>query len=90
MSTDIAEKTAAPVSFEGRVPDISEKPPIDPHPLSPYVSWAGHRNRGPILEVFKQIFPQSGNALELATGSGAAHQHLRPAFSGRGVPAVRL
>lgn len=80
MSTDIAEKTAAPVSFEGRVPDISEKPPIDPHPLSPYVSWAGHRNRGPILEVFKQIFPKSGNALELASGSGLHINTFAPHF----------
>ena len=25
----------------------ADRPPIDPHPLSPYVAWAGNRNRDP-------------------------------------------
>jgi hypothetical protein len=29
---------------------IEEKPPLDPHPLSDYVAWAGNRNKEPILE----------------------------------------
>ena len=35
------------------VPD--DRPPIDPYPLSPYVAWAGNRNRDPILGVFKEL-----------------------------------
>lgn len=80
MTKHSVTPSAAPVSFEGRVPDISEKPPIDPHPLSAYVSWAGHRNRGPILDVFKQIFPKSGRALELASGSGLHINTFAPHF----------
>ncbi|GAB1538243.1 DUF938 domain-containing protein [Scytonema sp. NUACC21] len=61
-----------------------EKPTLDPHPLSPYVAWAGNRNRDAILEVFKQRLPNSeGQILEFASGSGmhinyfASHfQHL--------------
>ena len=58
------------------------KPPLDPHPLSPYVSWAGHRNRNPILEVFKDVFPQKeAHVLEFASGSGMHINFLAPEFS---------
>jgi len=49
----------------------TEKPPLDPHPLSEYVAWAGNRNREPILGVLKDKLPQdSGRVLEMASGSG--------------------
>lgn len=61
---------------------ITEKPQLDPHPLSPYVSWAGHRNREPILEVFKDKLPKTeGNVLELASGSGMHINYFAPHFS---------
>lgn len=56
------------------------RPPIDPYPLSPYVAWAGRRNRDPILSVFKKIFPGSGNILELASGSGQHINYFAPHF----------
>lgn len=60
---------------------IIDKPQLDPHPLSPYVSWAGHRNRDPILEVFKSKFPKTaGNVLELASGSGMHINYFAPHF----------
>lgn len=59
---------------------LLEKPPLDPYPLSPYVAWAGNRNRDAILEVFKQKFPQEGNVLELATGSGMHIHYFAPHF----------
>jgi hypothetical protein len=58
----------------------ADRPPIDPYPLSPYVAWAGNRNRDPILHVFKEIFPQSGNVLELASGAGNHINHFAPHF----------
>jgi cyclopropane fatty-acyl-phospholipid synthase-like methyltransferase len=72
MST-IAAKISAPVADEPR-------PDIDPYPLSPYVAWAGRRNRDPILTVFKQLFPKSGTVLELASGSGAHINYFAPHF----------
>lgn len=72
MST-ITAKASAPVADEPR-------PDIDPYPLSPYVAWAGRRKRDPILTVFKQIFPKSGNVLELASGSGAHINYFAPHF----------
>jgi len=59
----------------------ADRPPIDPYPLSPYVAWAGNRNRDPILQVFKDIFPKSGNALELASGAGNHINYFAPHFS---------
>jgi len=60
---------------------LTEKPQLDPHPLSPYVSWAGHRNREPILEVFKNKLPKTeGNVLELASGSGMHINYFAPHF----------
>ena len=58
-----------------------EKPQLDPHPLSPYVAWAGHRNRDPILEALKSRFPDQGGAvLELASGSGMHLHYFAPHF----------
>ncbi len=64
--------------MSNRVPE--DRPPIDPHPLSPYVAWAGNRNRDPILNVFKEIFPKSGSVLELASGAGNHVNHFAPHF----------
>jgi cyclopropane fatty-acyl-phospholipid synthase-like methyltransferase len=58
----------------------ADRPPIDPHPLSPYVAWAGNRNRDPILTVFREIFPSSGNVLELASGAGNHINYFAPHF----------
>lgn len=58
-----------------------EKPELNPHPLSPYVAWAGNRNRDPILSVLKEKFPtQLGNVLELASGSGMHLHYFAPHF----------
>lgn len=58
-----------------------EKPQLDPHPLSPYVAWAGDRNRDPILKVFKQKLPKSeGQVLEFASGSGMHINYFAPHF----------
>ncbi|MEO1147081.1 MAG: DUF938 domain-containing protein [Cyanobacteria bacterium J06638_22] len=60
---------------------IGQKPALDPHPLSPYVAWAGHRNRDPILDVLKSKLPaQSGNVLEFASGSGMHINYFAPHF----------
>ncbi|ACB94942.1 DUF938 domain-containing protein [Beijerinckia indica] len=56
------------------------RPPCDPYPLSPYVAWAGRRNRDPILGVFKTLFPKDGSVLELASGSGAHVNYFAPHF----------
>jgi len=57
------------------------KPPLDPHPLSPYVSWAGHRNREPILDLFREKLPETaGHVMELATGSGMHINFIAPHF----------
>ncbi len=58
----------------------ADRPPIDPYPLSPYVAWAGNRNRDPILDQFKRLFPPSGEVLELASGSGAHINYFAPHF----------
>jgi hypothetical protein len=59
----------------------TDRPPLDPHPLSPYVSWAGHRNREPILDVLKQKLPgKPANALEFASGSGMHINFFAPNF----------
>lgn len=58
----------------------ADRPPIDPYPLSDYVAWAGRRNRDPILNVFKELFPASGEVLELASGSGAHINYFAPHF----------
>lgn len=63
---------------------------IDHYPLSAYVDWAAKRNRDPILDVFKQLFPPSGDALELASGSGAHINYFRAAFSAHPVSTLRL
>jgi cyclopropane fatty-acyl-phospholipid synthase-like methyltransferase len=57
------------------------RPPLDPHPLSPYVAWAGHRNRDPILEILKSLFPQDeAQVLEFASGSGMHMHYFAPHF----------
>jgi hypothetical protein len=57
-------------------------PKTDPPPLSAYVSWAGLRNREPILEAFKSFFPKSGAVLELGSGGGAHVAYFAPHFPG--------
>lgn len=58
-----------------------DRPPLDPHPLSPYVAWAGHRNRDPILEVLKDLFPkEDADVLEFASGSGMHMHYFAPHF----------
>lgn len=56
------------------------KPKIDPYPLSTYNTLAWERNRDPILQVFKTFFPKAGDALELASGSGAHTSYFAPHF----------
>jgi Protein of unknown function (DUF938) len=56
------------------------RPCIDPNPLSPYVAWAGNRNKDPILSVFKNVFPKTGNVLELASGAGLHINYFAPHF----------
>ncbi|NOQ76517.1 MAG: DUF938 domain-containing protein [Methylococcaceae bacterium] len=57
------------------------KPPLDPHPLSEYVAWAGNRNKDPILGVFKDKMPKEpGNVLEMASGSGMHVNFFAPHF----------
>jgi hypothetical protein len=58
-----------------------QKPPLDPHPLSEYVAWAGGRNREPILGVLKDKLPKDqGRVLELASGSGMHINYFAPHF----------
>lgn len=58
-----------------------QKPPLDPHPLSEYVAWAGSRNREPILGVLKEKLPKdTGRVLELASGSGMHINYFAPHF----------
>jgi hypothetical protein len=57
------------------------KPPLDPHPLSEYVAWAGNRNKDPILGVFKDKMPKEpGKVLEMASGSGMHVNFFAPHF----------
>ena len=53
---------------------------IDLYPLGSYVDGAAKRNRDPILEVFKQLFPPSGDILELASGRGVHINYFAPHF----------
>ncbi len=58
-----------------------DKPPLDPHPLSEYVAWAGNRNREPILGVLKEKLPKdTGRVLEMASGSGMHINFFAPHF----------
>ncbi len=58
-----------------------EAPPLDPHPLSEYVAWAGGRNREPILGVLKDKLPKnSERILEMASGSGMHINYFAPHF----------
>jgi hypothetical protein len=59
----------------------AQRPPLDPHPLSAYVAWAGGRNREPILSQLKELLPQApGEVLELASGSGMHINFFAPHF----------
>ena len=69
------------------VPPPTDAPPLDPHPLSAYVSWAGHRNRDPILKVLQskmEEIPSNPNGqttvLEVASGSGMHLTYFAPKF----------
>ncbi|SEN07580.1 DUF938 domain-containing protein [Nitrosomonas marina] len=58
-----------------------ETPPLDPHPLSEYVAWAGGRNREPILGVLKEKLPKDPErVLEMASGSGMHINYFAPHF----------
>jgi hypothetical protein len=63
-------------------PPVTEapRPDIDPYPLSPYVAWAGNRNKDPILAALKTLLPENGDALELATGAGLHINYFAPHF----------
>lgn len=57
------------------------KPPLNPHPLSEYVAWAGNRNREPLLGVLKEKLPKdSAQVLEMASGSGMHVNFFAPHF----------
>lgn len=56
------------------------RPDIDPYPLSPYVAWAGNRNKDPILKALKELLPETGDVLELATGAGLHVNYFAPHF----------
>lgn len=57
-------------------------PPLDPHPLSDYVAWAGGRNREPILSVLNEKLPKTPeHVLEMASGSGMHINHFAPHFT---------
>jgi len=59
----------------------NEAPPLDPHPLSEYVAWAGGRNREPILGVLKDKLPKDPErVLEMASGSGMHINYFAPHF----------
>jgi len=59
----------------------TDKPPLNPHPLSEYVAWAGNRNREPILGVLKEKLPnEPGRILEMASGSGMHVNYFAPHF----------
>ncbi|SEQ96570.1 Protein of unknown function [Nitrosomonas sp. Nm51] len=59
-----------------------EAPPLDPHPLSEYVAWAGGRNREPILGVLKEKLPKDPErVLEMASGSGMHINYFAPHFA---------
>jgi hypothetical protein len=64
-----------------QTPIPQDRPALDPHPLSPYVAWAGGRNRDPILGMFQRHFrPHFRNVLEFATGSGMHVNYFAPHF----------
>lgn len=59
-----------------------DMPPLDPHPLSEYVAWAGSRNREPILGVLKEKLPKEPDrVLEMASGSGMHINYFAPHFN---------
>ncbi|QJD30842.1 DUF938 domain-containing protein [Methylococcus geothermalis] len=59
-----------------------DTPPLDPHPFSPSMAWAGFRNRDAILEVLRDIFPRKKcRVLEFASGSGMHVHYFAPHFA---------
>lgn len=59
----------------------TDKPQLDPHPLSPYVAWAGNRNREAILDLLaKKLSTKTGAVLEFASGSGMHINFFAPNF----------
>lgn len=60
---------------------MDDRPPLDPHPLSDYVAWAGRRNRDPILSVLQNAFPKKdAHVLEFASGGGMHINYFAPHF----------
>ncbi|NER27532.1 MAG: DUF938 domain-containing protein [Symploca sp. SIO1C4] len=58
-----------------------EKPPLNPQPLSPYVAWAGKRNRDAIYNVLKEKLPKTNaHVLEIGSGSGMHIIYFAPHF----------
>ncbi|MEC4749842.1 DUF938 domain-containing protein [Methylomicrobium sp. Wu6] len=58
-----------------------DAPPLNPHPLSEYIAWAGVRNREPILGILKEKLPKApGRVLELGSGSGMHINYFAPYF----------
>jgi len=57
------------------------KPPLNPHPLSEYVAWAGNRNKEPLLGILKEKLPKNpARVLEFASGSGMHINFFAPHF----------
>jgi len=57
------------------------KPPLNPHPLSEYVAWAGNRNKEPLLGVLKEKLPKNpARVLEFGSGSGMHINFFAPHF----------
>lgn len=57
-------------------------PPVEQKPLGPYLAWAADRNKEPILEVFRDLLPGRGRALEIGSGAGIHVNHMAPHFPG--------
>jgi hypothetical protein len=65
---------------------LEQIPQLDPHPLSAYVAWAGHRNRDPILDFLKKkLIASDVDVLEFASGSGMHINYFAPHF-----PSIRF
>jgi SAM-dependent methyltransferase len=47
-----------------------------------YVSEASDRNKGPILDVLREVLPASGYVLEISSGTGQHAVHMAEAYPG--------